>query len=80
MAESKVKRAVDYLESLEQKTGEQKLREKAVLLGDTVHDYEVAQELGIDCVLFTCGHQDRKSLKACGCPVYDSPRALLYPS
>ncbi len=37
------------------------------LLGDTAHDYEVAQELKTDCVLVANGHQSYERLKATGC-------------
>ncbi len=30
---------------------------KAVLIGDTVHDYDVAKALGVDCILIAAGHQ-----------------------
>jgi len=33
-----------------------------VLIGDTIHDYEVAQAIGIDCVLFSGGHQSKERL------------------
>ncbi len=33
-----------------------------VLIGDTIHDYEVAQAIGIDCVLFSAGHQSKERL------------------
>ncbi len=34
-----------------------------ILVGDTDHDYEVAQALGIDAVLVTAGHQSRTRLE-----------------
>jgi phosphoglycolate phosphatase len=43
--------------------------EETVLFGDTVHDYEVAQNAGIDCVLIANGHQDETRLKKTGAPV-----------
>ncbi|MBR5280760.1 MAG: HAD family hydrolase [Clostridia bacterium] len=42
---------------------------EAVMIGDTVHDYEVAQAMGIDCVLISGGHQPVDVLEKCGCPV-----------
>lgn len=42
---------------------------KAVLLGDTTHDYEVAREMGADCILIAAGHHDAARLMACGVPV-----------
>lgn len=44
---------------------------KALMIGDTTHDYETARALGADCVLFAGGHQSRKKLERCGCPVVD---------
>ncbi len=44
---------------------------KALLLGDTDHDFEVAQRLGADCVLVAQGHQSRNRLSQCGVPVVD---------
>ena len=41
----------------------------AVMVGDTVHDFEVAQAMGIDCVLIAGGHQPTETLKRCGCLV-----------
>lgn len=31
---------------------------KSILIGDTFHDYEVAQNIGFACVLLNCGYQD----------------------
>ncbi len=62
-AESKVKRAVQYMQQ------KQISPKECVLIGDTVHDYEVAEEMGIDCILLTCGHQAEEALRQCGCPV-----------
>ena len=43
--------------------------EESLLFGDTVHDYEVASEVGIDCVLIANGHQHEDRLKKTGAPV-----------
>lgn len=42
--------------------------EEICLLGDTTHDYEVAQSLGCHCYLIAAGHQSFEKLKATGCP------------
>ena len=42
-----------------------------VLIGDTIHDYEVAQAIGIDCVLFSAGHQSKERLNECGIVVVE---------
>ena len=46
--------------------------EKAVLIGDTTHDHEVACELGCDCILVAGGHQSREVLDKCGTFVVES--------
>lgn len=48
-----------------------------LLIGDTVHDYEVAQEIGVDCALFVGGHNTEKRLQSCGVPVFDSLAQLM---
>ncbi len=44
-------------------------RDTVVMVGDTVHDYEVAMEMGIDCILVADGHQSLDRLKATGAKV-----------
>ena len=41
----------------------------AVMLGDTLHDAEVAKALGCRCVLIARGHQSRETLLTAGVPV-----------
>lgn len=48
-----------------------------VLIGDTVHDFEVATELGCQCVLIADGHQSKEVLWATGALVIDSISQLL---
>ena len=45
---------------------------RALMIGDTTHDYDTARILGADCILYAGGHQSRAKLEACGCPVVDS--------
>ena len=42
---------------------------KAVMIGDSVHDFEVAQALGVGCVLQSSGHQPPETLCQTGVPV-----------
>ena len=42
---------------------------KAVMIGDSVHDFEVAQALGVGCVLQSSGHQPPETLCQTGAPV-----------
>ncbi len=52
-------------------------REKTLLIGDTVHDFEVASELGVKTVLLASGHQSKEKLVRCGVPVLNSLSELL---
>ena len=51
---------------------------KVLMIGDTVHDYEVAIAMGVDCVLVSCGHQSKEKLVSCGVPVFSLPVDLLF--
>jgi len=42
------------------------LIDKTVLIGDTSHDFDVATELGIDCILLDGGHHSKNRLNKCG--------------
>ena len=42
---------------------------RALLVGDSTHDFETAQALCAQCVLFAGGHQPEKTLAATGAPV-----------
>lgn len=45
-----------------------------VLLGDTLHDAEVAHAMGIDCILISRGHQNVQTLQTSGLPVCSTLR------
>ena len=62
-SESKVGRAQDWLKQ----SGAPP--DQVLVIGDLVHDWEVAQALGARCVLLSCGHQSYADLSRCGCPV-----------
>ncbi len=50
---------------------------KTCLIGDSVHDFEVAENLGIYCLLIANGHQSYERLKETKCiVVHDLPEAL----
>lgn len=49
---------------------------KALLIGDTDHDFEVACEMGADCILFAGGHQSREQFMSLDCAVVDSLLAV----
>jgi phosphoglycolate phosphatase len=48
-----------------------------LLVGDTIHDYEVATYLGCKTLLFTGGHNDKTVLTACKCNIIDSLTDVL---
>ncbi|MBN2806769.1 MAG: HAD hydrolase-like protein [Prolixibacteraceae bacterium] len=43
--------------------------EEACLIGDTIHDFEVATEIGCACILIANGHQPETKLKSTGAKV-----------
>jgi len=51
--------------------------DEVLFVGDTAHDLEVAQALGVDCTLLDSGHQTRARLEATGGMVVDGLEALL---
>ena len=51
--------------------------QKGLMIGDTVHDFEVAQAMGIDCVLVAKGHQDKNILLSCGVSVFENLNEVL---
>ncbi len=51
--------------------------EEIVLIGDTVHDFEVAEAIGTDCILMAHGHHTPERLAKTGAPMVDSLRELL---
>lgn len=50
--------------------------EKALMVGDTYHDYEVATALNMDCILYAGGHTALKTLYSIGVPVITDYREL----
>jgi phosphoglycolate phosphatase len=50
---------------------------RALLVGDTLHDLEVATAMGVRCVLVAAGHQARDRLEASGCPVISDLSELV---
>ena len=45
--------------------------DEVLLVGDTLHDIEVAAALGVHCVLLPSGHQSRRRLEQGECAVVD---------
>ena len=65
-ATSKIENGRELIKKLGNGKGE------TLFIGDTVHDFEVAVEIGAGCILIADGHQDRETLKGTGVPVYNS--------
>jgi phosphoglycolate phosphatase len=69
-ANGKVENGLKYIERLGiDKSG-------VLFIGDTIHDFEVAEAMGVQCVLVACGHNSRPRLETCGVPVLDSLPAV----
>ncbi len=49
----------------------------ALLIGDTTHDFEVAQAMGIPCLLMANGHQADSKLKALDCPMVSDYQGVM---
>jgi phosphoglycolate phosphatase len=50
--------------------------DQVLLVGDTVHDCEVAHEIGIECILVPGGHHTLEKLTRTGAPVVQTLRDL----
>lgn len=47
--------------------------EMVVMVGDTPHDKQVADAMGVACALVACGHTSRRRLEKVGGPVFENP-------
>ncbi len=63
-AESKVSLALDW--------AERNPNSIPLVIGDTIHDAEVARNIGCDCLLCASGHQSKDRLLAAEVPVFDN--------
>jgi len=70
--------AVSKIERGEQLISEFKInRDNSTIIGDTIHDYEVAEKLGIECILVADGHQSEERLKSTRARVISEIRELM---
>ena len=67
-AEGKVANGLTYIKQLDTAP------EDVLFIGDTVHDFEVAQAMGVNCVLVSGGHNNKQRLETCGVPIFSSLR------
>jgi phosphoglycolate phosphatase len=72
-ATSKVELGISLIKRLSLENNE------AVLIGDTVHDFDVANEIGADCILIANGHQSKEKLLTCSVPVWNSIEEIVKP-
>jgi phosphoglycolate phosphatase len=70
LGESKISLALSWLKQKQPKP------DRMLLIGDTLHDFEVSQALACDCVLLTDGHNSRQRLHAAGVPVLEDMEQL----
>ena len=52
-------------------------KEEVLVVGDMVHDRDMAEAMGVSCLLYSGGHQERSALTACGARVIDDLREVL---
>lgn len=70
-AASKLDNGLKWIKELGFKDGE------VLLVGDTLHDCEVAEAIGADAVLLSLGHQSKEKLNGCKIPIIDSLSELI---
>lgn len=51
-------------------------RQETLLVGDTTHDFDVANALGVPCLLMSGGHQSDAKLQRCDCPLLPDMQAV----
>ncbi|MBN2685814.1 MAG: HAD family hydrolase [Pontiellaceae bacterium] len=69
-AAGKVENGIKYIATLDIDPSE------VLFIGDTLHDFDVAEAMGVKSALIAHGHNSRARLETCGVPVYDSLDAL----
>jgi len=47
-------------------------KNQVLMIGDTLHDFETAREIGCDCLLISKGHQSKERILRPGAPVIES--------
>jgi len=65
-AESKVERGKQLIANINVPKNE------ILMIGDTKHDADVAQEIGVNCILISHGHQTKEKLQTVGVQVFEN--------
>ncbi len=50
---------------------------RPLMIGDTIHDAEVAHAIGADCILVARGHQAFETLKTCNCQIVSTLSEII---
>jgi phosphoglycolate phosphatase len=72
-AASKIELGRNWMQELGQRPS------SVLLIGDTLHDYEVATAIGANCLLVAGGHNSKERLCQCPVPVIDSLQEIIAP-
>ena len=70
-ATGKIHLGIDLMKKLGNGKGE------TLIIGDMIHDFEVAQEIGADCILLASGHQSYERLANTGAKVVESVEQIF---
>jgi len=70
-AHSKVENGIQWMAELGLKPSE------VLFVGDTEHDFEVAEAIGVDCVLIPSGHQTRETIARTGAKILGSINEIV---
>lgn len=70
-AAGKIHLGIDLMKRLGNGEGE------TLIIGDMIHDFEVAQEIGADCILLASGHQSYERLANTGAKVVESVEQIF---
>ena len=46
-------------------------KENTIIIGDTTHDHDVGEQLGIYSALVSFGHQNRETINKCNVPIFE---------
>lgn len=70
-AASKVSRGIELLQIANMD------KQKTLMIGDTDHDFEVASEMGISCLILADGHQEECRLTHLSAPIFQGRRHYI---
>ena len=70
-AHSKVNLGKSWIQKLNYNT------EEVIMVGDTIHDFEVAKAIGVDCLLLSFGHNSKSRLEKLNVPIVCSYKKII---